>query len=242
MTRTGGAYGAYGLHTGSRRRAFIGLVMCALGIGVTAGVAADRLAFHASPTVTRPVTSGVPGSAPAGASHGVPVGYAHTPEGAAQAVGNYLAALGGRLALDPAAAQAALDQVADPSSRDRLAAGLAAGLRVGESLWGIQTAAQQGKRVVLTQTPIAYRVTSYTDHIATVAVWLVTNVGIDDHQRLAAFFANGGATVVWLNGDWRLRQIEDGSAAADTVPACLQTPTQTAGVPPQLEGFIPYGS
>src|SRR5439155_6433761 len=110
---------------------------------------------------------------------------------AARAVGAYLAELGGPLALDPAAASAALDQIADPAARDQLASGLAASRRVEEGLWGVQSAIQQGKHVVLTQTPIAYRVTSYSDQVATVAVWLVTTVGVENRQRLAAFFANG---------------------------------------------------
>lgn len=165
-----------------------------------------------------------------------------TPTGAARAVKSYLAELGGPLALDPVATSAALDQIADPGSREQLESGLAASRRVEESLWGIQSAVQQGKRVLLTQTPIAYRVTRYSDQIATVAVWLVTTVGVENRQRLAAFFANGSATVVWVKASWRLHTIANGNAAADAVPACLQTPTQTGGVPASLDGFTPYGS
>jgi hypothetical protein len=249
MKRMGGSSqqlpDVYGRRSGRRTAVLIGmaLLVCALGIGVAIGAGFQRLAPAAgSPPPARTVTAGVPGVGAKGAVAGIPVGYGHSPEGAAQAVGNYLAALGGRLALNPTAAQTALDQVADPGARGPLEAGLAASLQTGEGLWGIDTASQQGKRVVLTQTPIAYRVTSYTDDVATVAVWLVTNVGVEDHQRLVAFFANGAATVVWLNDDWRLRGIANGSAAGDVVPACLQTPTQTGGVPSQLDGFTPYGA
>jgi hypothetical protein len=184
----------------------------------------------------------VPGVGARSTVQGIPVGYAHTREGAAQAAGNYLAALGGRLALNPTADRAALDQVADPSARTDLENGLAGSLRVDEGLWGIQTAARQGTRVVITQTPIAYRVIGYTSERAAVAVWLVTNVGVDNRQRLAAFFVNASATVAWLNGDWRLRAINAGRQSDDIVPACLQTPTVTGGVPPGLDGFVPYGS
>jgi hypothetical protein len=220
----------------------LALLVGALGIGAAIGASFERLVPGGGRPRTAPVTHGVPNVGPRSTVQGIAIGYAHTPQGAAQAVGNDLAALGGPLALNPAASTAALDAVADPDARAQLENGLAASLRVEEGLWGVQSAAQQGRRVVLTQTPIAYRVTSYTDKQATVAVWLVTTVGVEDHQRLAAFYANGAATVVWLNGDWRLRQIANGSSAGDVVPACLQTPTQTGGVPPQLDGFIPYGS
>lgn len=232
----------YGRSRGPRRLTALGLLLGVLAVGIAAGAVGERLSTPAPPASSHPTTVGVTGVGPTKTVQGIPVGYPHTPQGAAEAVGNYLAALGGRLALNPTADRAALDQVADPSTRSQLESGLAASLQVENGLWGMQTAAQQGKRVVLTQTPIAYRMASYTGQAAHVAVWLVTNVGVDSQQRLAAFFANGGATVVWLHGDWRLRQIDNGTQAGDVVPACLQTPTQTGGVPPNLDGFVPYGS
>jgi hypothetical protein len=227
----------------------LGLLLCA-AIGTAFGTALGRLtapatrapATHAPAPSGRPITAGVPGVGARGTVLGIPVGYAHTREGAAQAAGNYLAALGGRLALDPTADRAALDQVADPSARADLEKGLAGSLQVDEGLWGIQTAARHGTRVVLTQTPMAYKVASYTPGRASVAVWLVTNVGVDNRQRLTAFFVNAGATLAWLNGDWRLRSIDAGRPSDDVVPACLQNPTPTGGVPAKLDGFVPYGS
>ena len=205
-------------------------------------LAACLLAGGAAAVVVDHRTGG--GAATATPAAGVVPGYnrcLRTPVGAAWAAGSYLAELGGPLALDPAAASAALTRIADPASRDQLESGLTASRRVEEGLWGVQSAVHQGTRVVLTQTPIAYRVTSYTDQVATVAVWLVTTVGVENRQRLAAFFANGSVTVVWLDGSWRLRRIANGTAAADVIPACLQTPTPTGGVPAQLDGFMPYG-
>jgi hypothetical protein len=169
----------------------------------------------------------------------VPVGYEHSADGAAQAAGNYLAVLG---QLDAARATAALDRVAEPSARARLEEGQRSSLQVEEALWGIQAASRQGKRVLLTQTPIAYRVESYTPDEATVRVWLVTVVGVDGRQRLAAFYGIGSATLAWLDDDWRLRAVDAGSQAGDVVPASLQSPTPTGGVPTKLDGFVPYGS
>jgi hypothetical protein len=170
------------------------------------------------------------------------VGYDHSQVGAAQAAGNYLAALGGPLALDPTRATAALDQVAEPSARAGLESSLSKTLQVDEELWGVQTAARDGTPVIFTQTPIAYKVVSYTPVEATIRVWLVVNVGVADRQRLASLYGIGAATLTWFDGDWRLHSIDAGSQPGDVVPAALQTPTPTGGVPPQLNGFVPYGA
>lgn len=234
---------AYG--RGRRQLGLVLAVATVVAAGVLVGAILGRLSATPTPArepVQRPMTAGVPGPGPAAVVDGIPIGYAHTPEGAAQAAGNYLAALGSRLALDGTKAQAALDRVAEPSARTRLEAGLAASLQAGEGLWGIQTEARQGQHVVLTQTPISYRVDSYTPDEALVRVWLVTSVGVDGRQRLAAFFGIGSATVTWLNDDWRLRAIDTGNREGDVIPACLQTPTETGGVPSKLDGFVPYGS
>ncbi len=216
-----------------------------LAVGLAVGTGLGRLTAPGQqpgpPPSTRPVTSGVPGAGATRVEAGIPVGYQHTSAGAAQAAGNYLAAFGGQLVLDQARVRAALDAVADPSNRAQLESGFQASLRLDEGLWGIQTAARQRQRVLLTLTPIAYRVTTYTPDEATVSVWVVADVGVADRQRLAAFFGVGSATVAWLNGDWRLRTIDAGSHAGDVIPACLQTPTPTGGVPAQLDGFVPYG-
>jgi hypothetical protein len=233
---------------GGRSRATIlmglALLMCALGIGAGIGAGFERFvpgATPPAPPTSNTSASSVPGTGPRGTFEGIPVGYAHTAQGAAQAVGNYLAALGGRLALDSTAAAAALDHVADPADRSALERGQAASLQVDEGLWGVETAFRQGKQVVLTQTPIAYRVATYSPQKASVQLWLVTTVGVEDRQRLAAFFGNASATVTWLDGDWRLQSIDAGSASGDVIPACLQTPTPTGGVPAKLEGFVSYG-
>lgn len=220
--------------SGQASRVAIVVVVC-LTLGGLAAIVVDRW----------PAASHAPAGRSVGTAVTVLRGYnccAHTPAGAAQAVGIYLAELGGPAVLTSAATNADLDQIADPGTRDQLGTGLAASRQVEESLWGVASAAQEGKHVVLSQTPIAYRVTSYTDQVATVAVWLITTVGVENRQRMAAFFANGSATVVWLDGTWRLHAISNGSAAGDVVPACLQTPTPTGGVPSQLDGFTPYGS
>jgi hypothetical protein len=221
-------FDAYGRRQGPPRLALAVVIACAIAAGMLTGAGISRLLIHDAP------------SAPAATGPNVPVVADHTPEGAARAAGSYLAMLGGPLALDPVGDQAALDRIAEPAAREQLRSGLAASLQADESLWGIRAAAQQGKHVVLAQTPIAYRVDSYRDGVATVAMWLVIDVGVQDHQRLTALFANAGATVVWLDGGWRLREIENGGAAGDVIPACLQTPTPTGGVPSALDGFTPY--
>ena len=248
MKRMGGSLPPSTPDVYGRRRSPWRLVLSlfvALAVGLALGTGLGRLTTPGQrpspPPSTMPATSGVPGAGATRIEAGIPVGYQHTSAGAAQAVGNYLAAFGGQLVLDQAKVKAALDAVADPATRARLESGFHASLQQDEGLWGVQTAARQGQRVLLTLTPIAYRMTTYTPDSATVDVWLVGNVGVADRQRLAAFFGVSSATVAWLNGDWRLRSVDAGSHAGDVIPACLQTPTPTGGVPAQLDGFVPYG-
>jgi hypothetical protein len=223
-----------------------GMVVAALLIGLAAGAALGRQVLPNSsrpaPGLASSATAGVPGVGPTRVARGVPVGYERSARGAAQAAGNYLAVLGGQLALDPVALDAALARVADPSALTRLQASATSSLQVEESLWGILSAHKLGKRVLLTQTPVAYRVDAFALDQATVSVWLVTTVGVENHQRLETFWAVSSATLAWVDGDWRLRSVDAGSPAHDVVPASMQTPTPTGGVPTGLSGFAPYGT
>jgi len=173
---------------------------------------------------------------------GVPVGYPHTPQGAAEAAGNYLTILNGPLMLDPAKLSAAIDEMAEPGARPQLESQSQVGRREAESLWGVQTARQQGQPFLFMTTPIAYRLASYTPQEARVSVWWVGNVGVAGHQRLIALFGVSTATLDWHNGDWRLRAYDSGSPSGDVVPALLQAPTVTDGIPSQLVEYVPYGS
>jgi hypothetical protein len=221
-------------------------LLAALLVGLAAGAAVDRFVLsspgHPSSGQGSAATAGVPGVGPSRVERGVPVGYEHSAHGAAQAAGDYLAVLGGQLALDQVALDAALAQVAEPSALVRLQASAKSSLQVEESLWGIVSARQVGKRVLLTQTPIAYRVDAFALDHATVSVWLVTCVGVENQQRLEAFWGISSATVAWLDGDWRLRAVDAGSQGRDVVPASMQTPTPTGGVPGGLSGFTAYGT
>lgn len=248
MKRMGGSLSGPPPDPYGRRRSSWRLVLSlivVLAVGIAAGTALGRQTApgqRPSPSPSsHPVTAGVPGVGASRVEAGIPVGYQHTPEGAAQAAGNYLAAFGGQLVLDQARVRAALNVVADPGARSQLESGFQASLQQDEGLWGIQTAANQGQRVLLTLTPIAYRVTTYTPDEASVSVWLVGNVGVANRQRLTAVFGVSSATLGWLDGDWRLRAINAGSHSADVIPACMQTPTPTGGVPALLDGFVPYG-
>lgn len=240
MRRMGGSWPDPG-EPGRRHRSS-GLAVGAaifLAIGIVIGAAFVRSSAPAAGRTRAPVTAGVPGVGPHEVAQGVPVGYERSALGAAQAAGNYLATLGALV--DPARLSAALDRISEPTSRDRLERALAASLHAEEGLWGIQAAVQQGQPVLLAQTPIAFKVDQYTPDEATVRVWLMTAVGIANRQRLASMFGIATATLAWVESDWRLRTTDAGSQATDVVPACLQTPTPTGGVPSQLDGFVPYG-
>src|SRR5262245_51187090 len=172
---------AYGGHR--RRRMWVSaggllLFVVALAVGLSLGRLTASGPSGTSPG--RPVTAGVPGVGATRVVAGVPGGYAHSQEGAAQAAGNYLAVLNGPLARDRARASAALAQIAEPTARPRLEKDLETASRGYEELWGVQSAIRQGKRVLLTLTPIAYRVDSYTPEEALVRLWVATTAGVEN--------------------------------------------------------------
>ncbi len=233
---TPGAYGG-----GSRPWPWlVGMgLMLVIGLGAGLGLGHAMLPGQPSGPSNQPGTAAVLGVGARRVVAGVPVGYPHTPQGAAEAAGNYLAVLGGQLQLDQARLDAAIDEMAEPELQPRLKGDMRAALDDLERAWGVVTAAREGQHVLLTETPIAYRITSYTPKQAIVSVWGVSNVGVAGHQRLTALFGSSSITLAW-DGDWRLRAYNSGTSSLYVVPALLQTPTPTDGIPSQLKGYVPY--
>jgi hypothetical protein len=235
------AAGSYG---GSRSWPWLVGMGLTLVVGLGAGLGLGRALSPGQPPSApgRPATAAVLGVGASRVVAGVPVRYPHTPRGAAEAAANYLAVLGGPLLLDQAKLDAAIDEMAEPRLRAELKRQSRIGLQYAEQAWGVMTDVQQGRRVLSTTTPIAYRLVSYSAEEAKVSVWWMGNVGAASRQRLIALFGISSATLGWDDGDWRLRAYDSGTSSGDVVPALLQSPTPTDGIPAQLDGYVPYGS
>jgi hypothetical protein len=227
---------------GQGGRSWLWLVGMGLALVIGLGVGLGLGHEVGSGPSSQPGTTAVLGIGASRIVAGVPVGYPHTPQGAAEAAGNYLAVLGGPLLLDQAKLDAAIDEMAEPQLRAELKRQSRIGLQYAEQAWGVMTAVRQGRRVLSATTPIAYRLVSYSAEEAKVSVWWMGNVGAASRQRLIALFGISSATLGWDDGDWRLRAYDSGTSSGDVVPALLQLPTPTDGIPAQLDGYVPYGS
>lgn len=133
--------------------------------------------------------------------NGVPVGYAHSREGAVAATLNYGAVLAGPEFLDPERRREILRIVAVPEYASEVERSAAPGLaQVERGPIGRSLAA--GEPTLFKGAPISYRVVRYSADEAIVAVWGVALVGSDELQPQADYQTTT-STLRWVNGDWK---------------------------------------
>jgi len=160
--------------------------------------------------------------------HGVPVGYAHSREGAINAARNYDLALSATpLALDPQAYRDASAFLDVPSAREKDAA------RIERSLAAVApliTAAHQGHPTRVVPFVLTTRLVSYQDDEAQVVVWGGAVFASDGVTTPQLVMAETTYTLRWL-GDWRT--LDDSGAEGPGVKA-LTTPAQTNSLPVDL--------
>lgn len=167
-----------------------------------AGAVAGRLTAPDPDPASAPQAAGPGPTATAG---GVPVGYARTEDGAVAAATTLLAALGGRVLVDPAPRKAALDAVALSSAR----AAVETQLRVdpaGAQAAGLTAALADGSLVART-IPAGSRLASYTADAATVEVWAVALLGTRTLNRVTARWNTTTVELQWDSGDWKIAAI-----------------------------------
>lgn len=137
----------------------------------------------------------------------VPVGFAHSREGALLAAISFDRALGSDLLLHPDAFRAAVDEMAAPSARDALRAKAETILSTAETRNHFITDAAAGLPVVVVSYPLAARVTGYSDQAATVSVLFAAVVG-NGESAPSGEFAGGTWELAWTQladgtADWR---------------------------------------
>lgn len=176
-------------------------------------------------------TSSGPNAGPGGAMpgparvvNGVPVGYAHSPQGAVAAATNYGVALAGPLFLDDARREAAIRQIGTSSYVKRTLPAAAAAARqlkatpVGQGL-------RQGAGTLYQGAPLAYRVVSYTPDVARVEIWSLALLGNDAGVDPQATFGTTTTTLRW-EGDWKF---DTASTQSGPTPGLARGQTPTPG-------------
>ncbi|HEX7148273.1 MAG TPA: hypothetical protein VF512_12230 [Actinomycetota bacterium] len=201
-----------------------------------AATATSAPAAAATPSPTVAATPGTAAAAPAeGAATkvgpqrfkaGVGVGYARSQQGAVAAAANYTSVLSSDLILDTTRRRAAIDALAAPEAKARLQKTFdqaVVSLRQG---LGVTGAADDGTQVLLRATPVGWRVESYDNGAAKVAIW-VTSVGGSIGGKVPVPIREGwGTTTVtlrWAGGDWK--QVESTTTDGPVPIADVAPPT-----------------
>lgn len=161
---------------------------------------------------------------PADVLRGVPVGYARSPRGAAQAVARYQQALADPTILRLAILRRRIRVIATPDyastmlrvnspGANRIAAG-----PIGDGLsHGIQT--------IYSAVPIGYRIESYSPARARILTWGFTLLGNASAVEPEAYFGIAHTDLVWRNGDWKIAGTRSGFGPTPRV----QTPVGPVG-------------
>jgi hypothetical protein len=199
-------------------------------LGGVVGRATAGSGLRVPSTTTPPVASDVPSWAQGATrmDHGVPIGYAHTQDGAIAAARNYNLALGSSpLTLDPAAVRAAQQFLDVPGLRARDAQ------RLERTLAGaapLIAAAHQGHATRVLPFIVTSRLDSYSGEDARVTLW--GGVVIASDGMLAPQLTLGDDTISlhWF-GDWL---IADNSSTDGPGVTAITTPAQDKNLPPEL--------
>ena len=149
------------------------------------------------------------GSGPTRTLHGVGVGHARTPAGAAGAVASYQRAFAEASILRPAVLRRRIEVVASPDYAQTMLAANSPGARrlaagpIGEGVrHGIQT--------LYAAVPIGYRIESYTPRRARVLTWGFTLLGNASAVEPRAYFGLTHTDLIWQGGDWKIAATKAG--------------------------------
>jgi len=134
---------------------------------------------------------------------GIPVGFADTAKGAADAVAAYQRAFASPSILRPAVMRERIEAVATPDyATQMLAANTPGRERIAAGPIGIGVAA--GLRTLYSAVPIGYEVEAFTPSRARILTWGFTLLGNASAVEPAAYFGLTHTELRWLDGTWRI--------------------------------------
>ena len=198
---------------------------------LVAGAAVGHLVAprHTDPAAAPPVGGGAAQSAtvatpaPAGPTRveqGVPLGYAHTRDGALMAAAHDLEVFAGPLVLHPDQYRAAMRAMAAPAGLDSLMTTTEEALSSMESGYHLISNAASGLPAFVVSRTISGAVTRYSDDSADVETFAVGVIG-NGQDPPFALLDGGTFTLDWVDGpgggDWRVAEMGRVPSWASTV-------------------------
>jgi hypothetical protein len=166
---------------------------------------------------------------------GVPVGYAHSPQGAIAAASNYLTFLGNPSSIDPRRLDAGLSQIAAPGSEQHMGQIRAVFSNGQQQL--VQAGANRAGPLISQNKQLGYRLTRYGEDKATIAIWDLDLGGNASNLAPSAAFSTTTLDLQWANGDWKLVDYNDAAGPAPQVQQAPSPPPQFVSNVQQYKGF-----
>lgn len=219
-------------------------VAAALGVMVGLRLGHDHVRVVEAPRAETPPAAtasppqpAVGDSGPTGVSAGVPVGYAHNPDGAASAAVNYLDALAGPQLLDPSAYDALLRRMTTDDGFAQLKRQADAGRP--QALQNLGVGGSPAPQLIVRSAPLGYRIDAYSPAQATIGIWSVGVVGSSTTRPPDASWSTTTITVDWQDGDWRMSgyRTASGPVPPDSASQVPSLPTDLFAASPQFKGF-----
>ena len=157
-----------------------------------------------STSVTTPYSAGQA----AGSADGVPVGYAHSSNGAEAAAANYVVAFNSADMVHSAARDRLVNAIADPAIASSLQNQFAAAYQAIDTTYGLTSAGAPpaGQTFVERAAPIGVSLVDDNGNSATVSVWVVTMAGVAGTGSQHPVYEDWSTVTVslnWTHGDWK---------------------------------------
>jgi len=177
------------------------------GSSGTPAASAGTPAPSASASSTSVTTQYSAGQA-TGSADGVPVGYAHSSNGAEAAAANYVVAFNSADMVRSAARDRLLNAIADPAIASSLQSQFDAAYSQIDTSYGLTTAGAPpaGQTFVERAAPIGVSLVDDNGNSATVSVWVVTLAGLagtNSQHAVTEDWATVTVTLNWTHGDWK---------------------------------------
>lgn len=215
------------------RAAYVAVAAFLLGLAAggvhRGGSSPDERVAAASSSDTTPVAA-----AAAPRRGAVPGGFARSTVGAVAAATGYVTTGQLLLDVDPLAAEAAVRQMASTATADAQVADTLAKLAAARA------ALSEGTGPIrFTQAALAWRLDSYTQRRARVAVWSVGVLSRLDVAPPQASWSTSTLDLVWETGDWRIRSetITPGPAPMLDASAAPATSAELETALTEFNGF-----
>ena len=183
-----------------------------------------------------PTTHALGDSGPSSVDAGVPIGYAHSPDGAASAAANYLGALAGPQLLDPPAYDALLRRMTTSEGYAELKR--QADASRPQALQNLGIGGSPAPQLIVRSAPLGYRVDAYSPTQATISIWSVGVVGSSTTRPPDASWSTTTITLDWT-GDWRMSDYRttSGPVPPESASQVPSLPTDLFAASPQFRGF-----